>query len=104
MIVREWRARTTRARAAEYPRHFRKVVIPKLRKIPGFLGALLIKRQGGEWVEFVVLTRWSSMEAIRAFAGTDPQKASLEPGARDALTEFDHTVKHYEVLEETVPE
>ena len=100
MIVREWRARTTRARAAEYPRHFSKVVVPKIRKIPGFKGALLIRRHGGEWVEFVVTTRWSSMEAVRAFAGADAEKASLEPGAMAALTEFDRTVKHYEVLEE----
>lgn len=100
MIVREWRARTTRARAAEYPKHFRKVVVPKIRKTPGFKGASLIRRQGGEWVEFVVMTRWSSMEAVHAFAGEDAEKASVEPGASDALTEFDRIVKHYEVVEE----
>ena len=104
MIVREWRARTTRARSAQYPRHFRKVVAPKIRKIQGFMGASLIRRQGGEWVEFVVITRWSSMEAVRAFAGEDVEKASLEPGASDALTEFDRTVKHYEALEEITPD
>ena len=104
MIVREWRARTTRTRAAEYPKHFRRVVAAKLRRIPGFIGASLIQRHGGQWVEFVVMTKWTSMEAVQAFAGADPQKASLEPGARDALTEFDRTVRHYEVVEEIAAE
>jgi heme-degrading monooxygenase HmoA len=40
-------------------------------------------------VEFLVLTRWSSMDAIRAFAGADVRKAVVEPAA-----------EHFAVLEE----
>jgi hypothetical protein len=40
------------------------------------------------------------MDAIRGFAGTDVEKAVVEPGAVAALVEFDITVRHYEALEE----
>jgi heme-degrading monooxygenase HmoA len=51
-----------------------------------------------EEIEFLVLTLWESMEAIRAFAGDQPELAVVEPEARAALVRFDSTVVHYEVL------
>lgn len=100
MIIREWRGRAARTRAGEYPTHFRTNVVPELRSVPGFLGATLSKREEGERVEFVVLTRWRSMEAVSAFAGVDPSRAVVEPGAVAALVDYDQTVRHYEVVED----
>lgn len=99
MVIRQWRARAITARSAEYPRHFRNTVAPALKKVPGFLGAHLSERREGERVEFLVLSRWSSMDAIRAFAGANPERAVVEPGAVAALSEYEHTVRHYEVVE-----
>ncbi|GFE91133.1 antibiotic biosynthesis monooxygenase family protein [Steroidobacter agaridevorans] len=104
MIIREWRGRAARSRTAQYPTHFRTNVVPELRNVPGFLGATLSKREDGEQVEFVVLTRWQSMEAVRAFAGADPSRAVVEPGAVAALNDYDHTVRHYEIIEDIAPE
>ena len=39
-----------------------------------------------------------SMEAIRKFAGDDPERAVVEPAARAVLLAFDERVRHYEVL------
>jgi heme-degrading monooxygenase HmoA len=99
MIIREWRGRATLAKAAEYPAHFRKRVMPELKHIRGFLGTYLSRRDLEDGVEFLVLTRWSSMDAIIGFAAGDISKAIVEPGAVAALTEFDHHVRHYEVIE-----
>jgi heme-degrading monooxygenase HmoA len=49
---------------------------------------------------FRVLTRWSSMDAIRAFAGADVRKAVVEPAAAAALISFDLAAEHFELLEE----
>ena len=68
--------------------------------MPGFLGAYLSKRQIGDRIEFLVLTRWQGLDAVKAFAGTEPEKAVVEPGAIAALVDYDATVQHYEVLEE----
>ncbi len=51
-------------------------------------------------VEFLVLTRWTSLDAIRAFAGDDIRKAVVEPEAAALLASFDSTVEHFEVVEE----
>lgn len=100
MIIREWRGRAEPSRAQAYPNHFRTVVIPELQHVAGFLGAYLTQHRSDDLIEFVVLTRWRSLDAIRAFAGPNPERAVVEPGAVAALKSFDATVRHYDVLEE----
>lgn len=100
MVIREWRGRATLSRAEAYPKHFREKVIPELRHIPGFIGAQLGRRHLGDTIEFLVLTRWRSMAAIRAFAGMDVEKAVVEPDAAAALIEFDGRVRHYELIDD----
>ena len=100
MIIREWRGRAHADRAEAYPQHFRATVVPALRAIPGFLGAQLTRRRIDDAVEFLVLTRWQSMDAIRGFAGADPGNAVVGPEAVAALIAFDTTARHYEVLQD----
>ena len=102
MVIREWRGRASRANAALYPTHFRDVVAPELRQLHGFLGALLSHRERVDGIEYLVITQWASMDAVRAFAGPNTEQAVVEPGAVRALESYDSTVTHYQVLE-TVP-
>jgi heme-degrading monooxygenase HmoA len=98
MIVRSWRGRAAVDRAHVYPQHLVDVVLPKLTALPGFSGATLLRRPDGQEVEFVVQTYWESMQAIAQFAGPRPDVAVVEPAARAALSSFDRTVLHYEVV------
>jgi heme-degrading monooxygenase HmoA len=66
----------------------------------GFLGAQLSMRKVDADIEFQVQTRWQSMEAISGFAGSDVERAVVEPGAIAELISFDQRVEHYEVIEE----
>jgi heme-degrading monooxygenase HmoA len=100
MIIRTWRGRADPKKSTAYPDHFRRNVLPVLRGIAGFKGATLLRNDGASQVEFLVLTRWASMDAIRAFAGQDVSQAVVEPEAVAALTNFDKTVTHYEVVED----
>lgn len=102
MIIREWRGRANHLRGNAYPKHFRTVVLPELQRLKGFRGAVLAQRKLDERIEFVVVTRWDSLESIRSFAGSDIERAVVEPGAAAALVEFDARVRHYEVLEELI--
>jgi heme-degrading monooxygenase HmoA len=100
MIIREWRGRALRSRERAYLEHFNSSVLPQLKKLPGFIGAHLCCRTKGDLLEFVVLTRWESFDAVRGFAGEDYEKAIVEPAAAAALTDFDSLVQHYEILTE----
>jgi len=100
MILRQWRARALLADASRYPAHFRGKVLPQLQALDGFLGAHLGQRQLDDRLEFLVLTRWASTEAVRAFAGADVTKAVVEPEAAAALADYEAVVQHYEVLAE----
>ena len=97
MILREWRGR---ASPDAYPTHFRNNVLPELYDIPGFPGACLSQRRLHETIEFLVLTRWQSFDAIRRFARDDVATAIVEPGAIAALIDYDAIVQHYEILED----
>jgi heme-degrading monooxygenase HmoA len=103
MVVRQWRGWATSEKANEYPEHFLAAVLPELRKIEGFRGTYLLRRQADHGVEYTVLTVWESMDAIRRFAGENPDLAVVAPGAQAALRGFDKTATHYEVVAEEIP-
>ena len=98
MILRIWRAYADTLSADRYPRHLLDKVRPELEKIAGFRGLLLVTRQHGDEVEYIVQTLWDSMDSVRTFAGPNPDRAVVEPAAAAMLVRFDETVDHYEVL------
>lgn len=100
MIVRAWRGWTTLSNQHAYLTHFQRNVIPQLRGVDGFVGATLLKEFRSEQVEFLVLSRWASMDAIQSFAGEDITRAVVEPEAIAVLADFERIVHHYEVIEE----
>ena len=91
MIVRSWTAQATRALAPAYTTHLQTHVLPTLRDIAGYAGAMLLQRDLTDGVEIIVLTYWQSLEAIRAFAGDPIEAAAL-------LTQFDTRVRHFELV------
>jgi uncharacterized protein YciI/heme-degrading monooxygenase HmoA len=97
-IARVWKGETRAAQAEQYVRHVQENVFPELRKIAGHRGAQLLRRAVGGAVEFMVVTLWDSMEAIRKFAGEKPEKAVVAPQAQALLSRFDDSVSHYEVV------
>jgi uncharacterized protein YciI/heme-degrading monooxygenase HmoA len=101
MILRMWRARSTVDKSGEYVQHATTKVFPMLRAIEGHRGAYLLRRAVDDAIELVVLTLWESMEAVRKFAGREPEKAVVEPEARAALTSFDDSVTHFEIVART---
>lgn len=98
MIVRQWRATARTEKSTDYPKHFKTRVLPILTNMDGFLGAELLARTTDVAIEFVVLSRWTSLESIQAFAGMNHEFAVVEQEAADALLEFDRLVTHFEVL------
>ncbi len=98
MIVRTWRASAARDQRQLYPQHFTAAVLPKLRAVPGFLGAYLLACDVGADVEFVVQTLWASEEAVASFAGPRPEVAVVDREAAAMLLRHDTFVTHHTVL------
>jgi hypothetical protein len=47
-------------------------------------------------VEFMTITMWDSMGAVRIFAGADYEQAVIAPGAVRLLSHHDDKAKHYD--------
>jgi heme-degrading monooxygenase HmoA len=96
VITRMWRGWTRSNEADRYERHYRSEVLATLREVPGFRGARLLRRTVGEETEFVSLTFFDGLDAIRGFAGPDYETAVVAGEAREVLIRFDERVKHYD--------
>ena len=100
MISRVWRGETMSANESAYRTFLTSRIFPTLKKIPGHRGAYLLRREKDRNVEFLVMTLWDSMQAVRQFAGDNPERAVVEPEARAILSNFDEFVRHYEIIEQ----
>ena len=98
MIERTWRGIANIETANQYIEHLKTDTFPKVRQIPGNLGAKVLRRELNNQVEFLVVTTWTSMAAIVAFSGQDIEWAVVPEQAQSVLAEYDDTVKHYELI------
>jgi heme-degrading monooxygenase HmoA len=102
MIGRFWRGWTTTQQALAYKELFRTSILPELQGIDGFVGAYVLRRDppdaGEGEVEICTFTLFTSLEAVRTFAGNEPGLAHVTPEARQILTRFERTVTHFEVV------
>jgi antibiotic biosynthesis monooxygenase (ABM) superfamily enzyme len=67
------------------------------RRMPGFLGIELLRRDLGAEAEFVTVMTFESIEAVRIFAGNDYEMAVVPPEARALLARFDERSQHYDI-------
>jgi heme-degrading monooxygenase HmoA len=98
MICRYWRGLVRSDCADVYVEHLRSQTFPQLARIAGFRGVSLLRRKLPAGVEFVVETRWDSLDAIVAFAGRDAEVAVVPDAARRLMVEYDLRARHYEVV------
>ncbi|HEV2197625.1 MAG TPA: YciI-like protein [Candidatus Acidoferrum sp.] len=96
-ILRHWSARATEAQLPKYLEHFSNNVLPELRSVSGFLGVTVSVRHGTNEAEIFIETTWRSLEAVRAFAGSDVEAAVVAPEAAALLIDYDRRVRHTEV-------
>lgn len=98
MISRQWRGLARKAQADQYIEHLRTGTFPQLSRIPGFIEASILRRDTHEGVEFLIVTMWESLEAIKQFAGADAELAVVPDNVQAMMVSYDRTVRHYEVV------
>jgi heme-degrading monooxygenase HmoA len=97
MIARMWHGWTKPENADAYENLLRNEMFPGMRRIQGFEGAYLLRRAAGEEVEFVTVTLFTSLDAVRRFAGDDYETAVLHPRAAGLLSRYDPKSVHYNI-------
>lgn len=100
MIARLWHGVTSQENAKKYEELLRGEVLPGIHRVEGYRGAWLLRREIPEGAEFVTLTIFDSMDAVRRFAGDDVESAVVPEEARRLLTRFDGRSVHYTILAE----
>jgi antibiotic biosynthesis monooxygenase (ABM) superfamily enzyme len=102
MIVRIWHGWTSPDNADTYEALLKEEIFVGIenRRIPGFHGIQLLRRDAGAEIEFVTIMRFDSLAAVREFAGDDYEVAVVPPKARAVLAHFDERSQHYELRAE----
>ena len=99
MIARTWRGWTRREDADGYVDYLGQTGMPGYRGTPGNRGAWILRRDEGDRTEFVTLSFWDSLDAVKAFAGDDVEVAVFYPEDDRFLVERELRVSHYELFE-----
>ena len=102
MIARHWRGWTEPANADAYEALLKDRVLPGLRAIAGYRGGYVLRSDGADESEFVVINFFDSLEAVEAFAGRDYRTPVFEPEARALLARIEPIANHYEVRAATM--
>lgn len=95
-IARIWIGHTRHEHREEYAGYVQRTGIAGYRSTHGNRGAYLLVRDLPDRTEFLTLSFWDSWEAIRAFAGEDPERARYYAEDERYLLDFPDTVRHYE--------
>ncbi len=101
MICRIWHGWTTAANADPYDQLLRSEIFAAIvaRNTAGFRGIDLLRRTLSDSVEFTTIMWFDSLDAVRAFAGTDYEVAVVPPRAQALLQGYDARSAHYDVRE-----
>ncbi len=96
MIARIWHGWTKPENADAYQQLLKATILPGIHRVEGYKGCHLLRREAGAEVEFITITMWESMEAVRRFAGPGGAHAVVPPQAQKLLARFDEASVHYE--------
>jgi heme-degrading monooxygenase HmoA len=97
MIARIWHGRTLTAKADEYEKYLNASGVARILKTQGNHGVEVLRKSDGPRTDFVVISYWESIEAVRRFAGADYTKAVVLERDKEFLIEVEPNVLHYEV-------
>lgn len=100
MIARIWRGITLKEKADDYLAYLNETGLKDYAKTPGNRGVTILRRIQGEHCEVMLISLWESMDAVRAFAGENPERSVYYPEDEQYLLQMEPLVRHYEVAEQ----
>ena len=98
MIIRMWHGRVKHDDARAYREFLKQRAISDYQSVEGNLSVKILERREEDSTHFITMTSWETLDAIKAFAGEDVEKAKYYPEDDGYLLEFEPSVVHYEVV------
>lgn len=98
MVIRMWHGRVNHDKAEAYRQFLIGRAIPDYQSVDGNLDIKILERREDDSTHFITMTSWESIDAIKAFAGDDAEKAKYYPEDDEFLLEFEPSVVHYDVV------
>jgi heme-degrading monooxygenase HmoA len=83
-----------------YYEYLEQTGLKEYRGTEGFRSALVMRREIGDETEYVLVSLWDSLESVRRFAGSEPERAVYYPEDDRYFPEQQRQtyVRHYDVL------
>jgi heme-degrading monooxygenase HmoA len=100
MVARTWHGSTAVEKADEYLEFLRTVGLSEYSSVEGSERAFVLRRLEGDVAHFILLSFWTSIDAIKAYSGEDVGVPRYHPNDRNYLLELEQSVEHYVVFSE----
>ena len=97
MIARIWHGRTPATKADEYRQYLFDAGVKKIASLPGNRGVQMMMSKTEEQGEFMVISYWDSIEAIKGYAGPNYTQVHDLPRDKDFLIDHEPLVRHFEL-------
>ena len=100
MIARIWQARTRPGMGKAYYSYLEDTGLKEYRATEGLKKVMVLTREVGDETEYMLVTLWDDMGAVRRFAGPEPEKAVYYPEDDRYFPEQERRpyVDHYQVM------
>jgi heme-degrading monooxygenase HmoA len=97
VIARIWRGAVRREDGDAYAEYIERTGVVGYTSTPGNRGVTMLRREVEDRCEFLMLSLWDSIDAVRAFAGEDYETAVFYPEDDRFLIDRDEKSSHWEV-------
>jgi len=99
MIARIWHGRTRPGMGKAYYDYLEETGLKEYQATEGLKKVLVLTREVGDETEYLLVTLWDDMDAVRRFAGPEPEKAVYYPQDDRYFPEQERRpyVTHYQV-------
>jgi heme-degrading monooxygenase HmoA len=97
MVARIWHGRTPAAKIDEYRQYLYEVGVKKIASLPGNRGVQMMVSRTADAGEFMVVSYWDSIDAIKGYAGSTYTKVHDLPRDHEFLIEPETLVRHFDL-------
>ena len=98
MIIRMWRGPAPKWRGAQYEDRFRARHLAEYAETEGNRGVYLLRRDLGDQYEYLSMTFWESLDAVKAFKGPDYMRPKYGHEDHETFSVLNPLVDHFEVV------